>query len=144
MTHAELVERAAKWVRRHDRNLYVPNCSLVLAELVTAAGETPDVIGFGHGSSVLVECKTSRADFLRDKNKRFRIYPDQGMGQQRLYLADPGVVEPEDLPRHWGLLRPSARGCVMIVQPDRQEYNHQAEAMILLSLLRRHEITGKP
>jgi len=41
-------------------------------ELKTAGIEIPDVIGFGSGFSIVIECKVSRADFLQDKKKPHR------------------------------------------------------------------------
>jgi hypothetical protein len=44
---------------------------VVLYEFATPADENPDVIGWAPGAgSVLIECKLSRSDFLRDATKR--------------------------------------------------------------------------
>ena len=66
MNHAELVERAERWLK----NTF--NCGVVLAELVayTATGETPDAIGWVWNRAILVECKTSRQAFFADQKKR--------------------------------------------------------------------------
>ena len=61
MKHAQLVARAADWLR------YRYGCGIVLSEQYCATGEVPDVIGWKAScQSVLVECKISRADFLAD------------------------------------------------------------------------------
>jgi len=70
----------------------------------THNGERPDAIGWRDGLSILVECKVSRADFLSDRNKRFRKAPELGMGDWRFFLCPPGVIAIEDLPAGWGLL----------------------------------------
>lgn len=51
-------------------------CRVAIAEpncIIT--NEQPDAIGFGGYATVLVEAKTSRADFLADLKKPFRIHP---------------------------------------------------------------------
>jgi hypothetical protein len=59
MNHRELVKRAGAWLRNRK------NCGVVMEELATQNNETPDALGFhGAGGSILVECKTSRADYL--------------------------------------------------------------------------------
>ena len=77
------------------------------SELVTcnSTGEVPDAIGWTCRNSILFECKTSRADFLRERNKLFRYeLPDRGMGDWRFYIALPGVIRSEnELPEGWGV-----------------------------------------
>lgn len=53
---------------------------------------------------MLVECKTSRADFSRDSEKPFRKHPTLGMGVQRYFMTVPGLLDPKDIPVAWGLL----------------------------------------
>ena len=100
MTHTELVKRACQWLKGSR------NCSVVIDELVccNSSGETPDAIGFTAWKSILVECKSSREDFLKDKKKLFRITPSEGMGDYRFYMCPPNVIKIEDLPDGWGLL----------------------------------------
>jgi hypothetical protein len=99
MTHDELVDRGRSWLRRQG-------CAIVLAEFAANVytGEQPDVLGWRDGLSLLVECKTSRSDFLADRRKKFRSQPDTGMGDWRFYLTPPGIVNVADLPPGWGLL----------------------------------------
>jgi len=99
MTHRELVKKAAGWLKNE-------RCGVVIAELVTYAGEIPDALGFHNGHSVLIECKTSRADFLADREKLFRQIPEKGMGDHRYFMAPKGVLTVEDLPPGW-----PDRGC---------------------------------
>ncbi|MCP3944994.1 MAG: hypothetical protein GY710_26450 [Desulfobacteraceae bacterium] len=66
-THDELIKIAEKWLLKR--------CGFAFRELTTFASETPDVIGFRQGESILIECKTSRADFHADKKKIFRRRP---------------------------------------------------------------------
>src|SRR5579871_1206696 len=98
MTHAQLVERAVRWLRWY-------RCGVVLSEQACVSGEMPDAIGWKQAChSVLVECKVTRADFLADRAKPFRVKPQKGVGSERFYLTPPGLVNPEELPFGWGLL----------------------------------------
>ena len=67
MTHSQLVEKAVRWLRHY-------RCGLVLSEQACVSGEMPDAIGWKRAChSVLVECKVTRADFLADRAKPFRL-----------------------------------------------------------------------
>jgi len=105
MTHAELVALAARWLRVARRH------PVVLSDLRTmATNEQPDVIGWmNSGFSTLIECKASRADFLRDAKKGFRRDTERGMGYERYYLAPAGLLVEADMPTGWGLLAPTAQ-----------------------------------
>lgn len=110
MMHAELCALGEKWLRRHG-------CRVVLRDPFKAAvytGECPDVIGWRDGHSILIECKTSRSDFLADKKKGFRIDPTRGMGDCRLYLAPEGVIKLDDLPDGWGLLETDGKRVTVV------------------------------
>ena len=88
---------AVAWLRRYYK------CGIILSEQYCATGEVPDVIAWkGFCKSVLVECKVSRADFLADATKPFRLKPEDGMGSQRFYLAPTGIIRAGDVPCHWG------------------------------------------
>ena len=93
-SHDELVSRAGRWLRNSC------GCGAVLEELVacTRNGEIPDAVGFRQNGSILVECKVSRSDFLRDRKKPFRNPRAKGVGNWRFYLAPQGLLNPEDCP----------------------------------------------
>lgn len=99
LSHAQLVRIATNWLKNTKK------CHLVASEVVsTTIDEIPDAIGwYSHGWSILVECKTSRADFKADQKKPSRRYL-VGLGQERYYLAIPGLLDPKELPDEWGLL----------------------------------------
>lgn len=98
-THNQLVRRMAAWLKNTKR------CLIVISELHTRTSETPDNIGFvGGGGSILVECKTSRADFASDAGKSFRRDEEQGMGDYRYFAAPAGIIAPHEIPAGWGLL----------------------------------------
>ena len=85
MTHAQLVDRAVRWLRSY-------RCGVVLSEQACVSGEMPDALGWKQAChSVLVECKVTRADFLADRAKPFRTKPEKGVGSERFYLTPPRV-----------------------------------------------------
>lgn len=136
MTHAELVERAARWLKG------TAGCNVVLAEFVAQVGEIPDAIGWKSCESFLIECKTSRADFLADKKKPWRREPEFGMGVYRYFMAPAGIIKPEELPAGWGLLEVTERGGVRIAagrHPKRWNfdacYSHKRHVVGEMSML---------
>lgn len=122
ITHKELVERAGKWLKSFG-------CSVVLKELVTCStsGEIPDAIGWKSVHSILIECKASRNDFLKDKNKSFRQVPNCGMGCYRFYLCPPDIIKKEDLPDGWGLLWVNGKKIRRIVGPKGNSFAYDGE-----------------
>ena len=67
-------------------------------------GEQPDVLGLtAYGKSIIVEVKVSRADFLADKKKPWRINPNIAMGDERVYLTPEGLLNVSDIPYGWQL-----------------------------------------
>lgn len=141
MTHAQLVEKAVRWLRWY-------RCGVVLSEQACVSGEMPDAIGWKQAChSVLVECKVTRADFLADRAKPFRQKPHKGVGSERFYLTPPALVKLEELPPGWGLLelRP---GRIQIIQPSaknlRTATGFRYEMNLLLASLRRVEVRIEP
>lgn len=116
--------------------------SVVLYEFATPADENPDVIGWVAGAgSVLIECKLSRADFLKDATKTVRKNSRAGMGQRRYYLCPADVIQVKDLPPKWGLLWVT-KGQVIVKREARghPERNLTAEVRFLSAMLRRAQI----
>jgi len=141
MTHAQLVERAVRWLR-------VYRCGVVLSEQACVSGEMPDAIGWKRANhSVLVECKVTRADFLADRGKPFRRKPEQGVGSERFYLTPPALLKSEELPAGWGLLE-LRRGRVEVVHASAQNLRtatgFRYEMNLLLASLRRVELRIEP
>lgn len=133
MTHAELVERAARWLRSSCK------CPVVLTEASSqVCNEFPDAIGWtARGFSVLVECKASRADFLADKHKPSRR-GGVGAGHRRFYLAPKGLITVADLTDGWGLLVAAGSRVRMVRDAEsRAEYDHRTELALLGIELRR-------
>lgn len=140
--HEKLIKLGAAWLFKNPPtkgNMYCTKCSIVATELSTFALENPDVIGFANDTnSVLLEAKISRADFKRDFKKKFRINPELGLGNFRLYITPKGLIKTEELPEGWGLLEVDEKDKIRLVKPaERQTANKEDEIYILTSLLRR-------
>ncbi len=141
MTHAQLVERAVRWLRSY-------RCGVVLSEQACASGEMPDALGWKQAChSVLVECKVSRSDFLVDREKPWRQKPQRGVGSERFYLTLPGLIKTEELPAGWGLLE-YRRGRIELLQAAtknlRTAMGFRYEMNLLLASLRRVEVRIEP
>src|SRR4029077_14008730 len=141
MTPALLVRNAVAWLRRY-------RCGVVLSEQACISGEMPDAIGWKRSChSVLVECKTSRPDFLADRGKRFRQKPDTGVGCERFYLTPRQLVHIEELPVGWGLLEYHNRTVELALAGARNlrtAVGFRYEMNLLLASLRRVEVRIEP
>ena len=100
ITHDELVKAGSNWLTKTIGSRF----TLTELRTVNTYGEEPDIICWKSGYSILIECKVSRADFLVDKKKIFRQYPEYGIGNYRLFLCPEDLIKPEELPEGWGLL----------------------------------------
>lgn len=141
MTHAQLVEKAVRWLRSY-------RCGVVLSEQACVSGEMPDAIGWKQAChSVLVECKVTRSDFLADREKPFRRKPEKGVGSERFYLTPSSLIKVPELPEGWGLLE-LRRGRIEMIQPSarnlRSANGFRYEMNLLLASLRRVEVRIEP
>ncbi|MFY9742249.1 MAG: hypothetical protein WA252_21265 [Candidatus Sulfotelmatobacter sp.] len=141
MTHAQLVEKAVRWLRRY-------RCGVVLSEQACVNGEMPDAIGWKLAChSVLIECKVTRSDFLADRLKPFRVKPERGVGCERFYLAPAKMIRPEELPKDWGLLECRA-GKIEVAHSSAKDLRttkgFRYEMNLLLASLRRVEVRIEP
>lgn len=138
--HSRLVEYGRKWLHRPYKNAVRyghGRCATILCKLVTIAGEIPDVIGWESNRSILIEAKTSKADFFKDKEKPWRMVTELGMGDMRYFIADKGIIPVEKLPDKWGLLE-VFNGRIEVTKDA--EYiggNKNHEIIMLLSHIRR-------
>lgn len=150
--HGTLCAQAAEWLRARR------GCDPVLTK-VGSAGEIPDAIGWSSRlGSTVVECKTSRGDFLTDHKKyiRYRHLTHKwfsvrrprnfeagefvketapAMGDFRFFLCPPEVADAEDIkerhPDH-GLLHIVRRRIVTVVDaPKREIVAHRSEVRYL-------------
>ena len=133
MTHSELVAIGHRWLTSRGYTAFT--------EFATYDNETPDIIGWKSGRSILIECKASRGDFLSDNNKLWRKHPYMGLGRQRYYLCPWGMINKEDLSKHWGLLWVKGdRIYIKVTAVSFAEYNRQGELRFLNSMVRRADI----
>lgn len=130
MTHAALVHRACSWLRSQG-------AAVISCDGGPDTGEIPDVIGWdAAGWSTLVECKATRGDFHRDREKPCRA--GLGMGRLRYYLCRRGVIQPNWLPPGWGLLWCNERAArVVVPAPVQGAWDRGEEMSHLLGLCRR-------
>ena len=136
--HLELFQLAGQWLKKHSKNIIVPNCSTVVVDMVTAVQEIPDVLGWCSWCSVMIEVKVSRTDFLKDAQKSFRINPSTGVGNLRYYLCPVDLINANEIPENWGLLYVTPNNKIEIIQKaTQQKPNLTAERTILLSLINR-------
>jgi hypothetical protein len=145
MTHAELVKCGAMWLGKRHAGLSSP---VVLTEYRSYAEEIPDVIGFSHYTSVVIECKVSLEDFRKDQKKAHRQRRDsKKLGNHRFYLCPNGLISPDHVPEGWGLLychdRQKSRITIKKQAPRHTEAEIRvAEYQILYSVARRAVIRG--
>ncbi|MFL6442616.1 MAG: hypothetical protein ACJ713_02285 [Candidatus Sulfotelmatobacter sp.] len=130
-----------RWLRSY-------RCGVVLSEQACVSGEMPDALGWKQAChSVLVECKVTRADFLADRAKPFRVKPEKGVGSERFYLTPPGLIHRTELALGWGLLE-LRRGRIEMVQASaknlRTATGFRYEMNLLLASLRRVEVRIEP
>lgn len=136
ITHADLVERAIRWLKNSQR------CHLVLSESHSYyTFETPDAIGFKGNVSTLIECKTSINDFYKDRNKIFRKRPEMGMGVYRYYLTPKNLININKLSKKWGLLE--VRGKVIRKIKGAEMFDSQKAAYMERPLLVSAAVYGK-
>ena len=133
MTHDQLVHRAIKW-------LWDRGCSVVISEMTSGTSETPDVIGFTSTYSVIIECKVSYSDFLKDRHKPY-FRCREFMGDKRYYLTPPKTVQQDKIPAGWGLLEVTDCYVKKTLEAAYKQANKQAECIMLMSALRRLEIS---
>ena len=140
--HKQLTLQAAKWLKKHVRNITIPNCPYIASEWLTntLTGEMPDVIGWCNWTSVLIEVKVGRGDFFADAKKTFRKIGKEGMGELRYYCCPVGLIRESELPEKWGLLYLNDKNNIEIIKvAERQESNLNCERSILLTMLRREK-----
>ncbi|WP_431229147.1 adenylosuccinate synthase [Burkholderia contaminans] len=151
-THRELCDLAVRWLKLpHSRK--GPGCTVAMSEVKgDFNGEVIDALGIRAGvyaeCSIVIECKTSRTDYLADAKKPHRIQPERGMGRYRYFMAPEGMLRPTELPAGWGLIEVSQSGRMQPRQghiflrrddPDTwaHPHNRDAEWTLLARMLNR-------
>lgn len=146
ITHDHLCSMAEKFLKRNGFGVVFHD----KFRAITPHGELPDALGFRSSVSCLIECKTSRADFLADRKKRFRKDPTKGMGDWRFMLTPKDLIKVEELPEGWGLLETTGKRIIKVHGfPRNTEWfdkpftgNKQSECDYLYSACRRMVIRG--
>jgi hypothetical protein len=137
-SHDELSLIVAKWLKKHSQNILIPNCATIAVDMKTIEEEKPDVIGWNGCSSIMIEVKVGRGDFLQDFKKPFRKYPEKGVGQYRYYCCPDGLIKENEITEKWGLLYLNDKNKIEIIKvAEIQRANMIAERNILISLIRR-------
>lgn len=128
MTHADLVTRAARWLKNSKR------CTVVMVETGCWLTRIPDAIGWDwKGNSIAVECKVSVSDFKRDALKRMPI-----VGRRFYYMAPAGLLTRQDVGAWNGLLEVHGRQVRVAKEATRREgYSSSIEVPLLVAEIRR-------
>lgn len=104
----------------------------------TTSGEIPDVIGWCSWVSVLIEVKTSRADYFRDSLKPFRLFGNLSMGELKYYICPTDLISIYEVPEYWGLLYIDESYNITIEKRAViHDANLKSERALLLSNIRR-------
>lgn len=136
-THGQLEYIGAKWLSKCG---YWWSCKRIAIEPASPGSERPDVIGFAYGNSHVIECKTSRADFLRDFRKKWRTEGEKPMGSYRWWLCEEGRITFDDISGSGdGLLLVTEDGAVRVIRfptlRSDEERNLSGELCVLYTLL---------
>lgn len=128
LTHAQLVSRAARWLRNTRR------CSVVMVETGCWLTQIPDAIGWDwRGRSIAVECKVSVADFRADAHKT-----NPPIGRRRFFMTPPWLLTARALPDGHGLLEVHGRRVRVIREATmRVGYSSAIELPLLVAEIRR-------
>ena len=80
----------------------------------------PDIIGFNHELSTVIDIRTKRSDFLR---RRFAMQdlPDTALGNVRFFLTPIRMLRRDELPEGWLLLEYTG---ATIIPYDFRSENH--------------------
>ncbi len=118
---------------------------IVTVEMVTGCNENCDIWGTNGSESVVVEVKTSHADFLADQKKwhRQENYRDLQSGNFRYYLAPEGLISLDELPDGWGLLEWDGTKITKVKQAVRREVSNWSDLLMMSSILRRFGIVSR-
>lgn len=136
--HYSLCLEGAKWLK----NLPYQGYKIIAVELVCIGAENPDVWGTNGFDSTLIEVKTSRADFLKDRKKFFRQKQGEkyACGNYRYFLAPAGLIQSSEIPTSWGLLEWANNGITIAKEAQNIPCENHGELAILCSIMRREGV----
>jgi hypothetical protein len=134
VTHTEIVMRAVRWLRSRGYHA-------VLAEPTAVGGhEIPDANGWTDGGySVMVEAKTTRADFLKDRDKPIRNRPmAEQLGNERWFMTPRRMLLRSELPPGWGLVEVTdQKAFVVLTAPSHRVKAQRLELSLIADCLGR-------
>ena len=108
--HDRLVDIGERWLRKNG-------FPVTYTELRSQGSrEEPDIVGFNSKSSIIIEVKVSRQDFIADKKKPERT--SGGIGVYRFYMTPTGLLNVDEIPNGWGLLEVEKRKVHETVKPS--------------------------
>lgn len=142
--HYQLCKKAASFLRK-TREPMEAAWKIIAVEMVTGAAEIPDVWGTNGYQSVVVEVKTSRADFHADRKKRNRQSgrEEYQSGNYRYFLSPADVIHEDELPEGWGLLHWDGKRITKVIQAPRRKVANRSDLLMMCSILRRLGVTTK-
>ena len=144
--HYELCELGAKWLKsRKNCERYETPWKYIAVELCVYGCENPDIWAFNGWSTIVVEVKTSRADFKNDAKKWWRQPGHEQCiaGNYRYYLTPQNLLKAEELPKGVGLLEWDGKKITRIIKATRQQVSNHADGIIMASILRREKFPEK-
>jgi len=144
--HYNLCLEGAKWLKRKNNHEYYETpWKYIAVEIVVYGCENPDIWAFNGWSTIVVEVKTSHADFLNDKKKWFRQVGNEcgDPGNYRYYLTPKGLLKPEELPEGFGLLEWDGKNIERVIKATKRTVTNHADGIIMASILRREHFPEK-
>ena len=87
----------------------------------------------------MVECKTSRADFFHDQEKRIRARDaDKQLGNERWFMTPRKMITRDELPKGWGLVEVTEqKAFVVLTAPHHRTKADRLEMALLATCLGR-------
>ena len=137
ISHSSLVEKGAHWLKVTASNIRYRSPFVVTEFDCAGINEIPDVFGLNPDRHVLIEVKTSRADFKQDFKKRARQEYVSKIGNYRFYLAPTNLIKVSELPDKWGLLEWNGKTIKIIHNPVYIPSEGNGVEFIYNSILRR-------
>ena len=137
ISHTDLVKKGAHWLKVTASNIRYRSPFVVTEFVCAGVNEIPDVFGLNPNKHVLIEVKTSRADFKKDFKKLARQNHISKIGNYRFYLAPKGLIKDYELPTKWGLLEWDGENISITAEPTYIISDNNLTDFIYHSILRR-------
>jgi len=140
--HYQLCQEGAKYIiQRRAKDGWCTPYKWSTVELMCCGCEKPDVWACNGCESVIIEVKTSHADFINDKKKYVRSEQAEKdgntLGNYRYYLCPEGLIKEEEVPDKWGLLYWNGKKITRIKKSEYHEVNKLFDIFVLSSIISR-------